>query len=268
MNPVRITVAGAGGRMGLRITALAHQGDGTVVVGAAEYSGHGQVGHDIGTLAGIGVIDVTLSPDLALNLDRTDVVIDFSTPEGTLAYAAAAGKAGIPMVIGTTGLDPAQQAQVAESLAGVPYVQAPNMSVGVNLILKLLAQAATALDDSYDIEVVEMHHRHKIDAPSGTALRMAEVLAEARGISLEQEGVFSRHGQTGPRPRGAIGVQTLRGGDVAGDHTVIFAADGERVEIGHRASGRDTFASGAIRAARWVVGRAPGRYGMQEVLGL
>jgi 4-hydroxy-tetrahydrodipicolinate reductase len=268
MNPVRVAVTAAAGRMGQRLVALAHQGEGTVVAAATEASTHGRLGHDAGQVAGIGAIDVTISPDLAHAVGAVDVVIDFSTPEATVAHAAVAGAAKVPLVIGTTGLSADQQARVEEALAGVPYVQAPNMSVGVNLVFKLLELAATALGDQYDVEIVETHHRHKEDAPSGTALRMGEVVARARGVSLETHGVFERHGRTGPRERGTIGLQSLRMGDVAGDHTVSFGTDGERVEIGHRASSRDTFALGAIRAARWVVGKAPGHYDMQDVLGL
>lgn len=268
MKPVRLAITGAAGRMGMRLVALGHQGEGTVVTGAAEYSGHGQIGHDAGMVAGIGPIDVTISPGLGHDIARADVVIDFSTPEASVHHAQVAGTAGVPMVLGTTGISPEQQRAIAQALAGVPYVQAPNMSVGVNVLLKLLRMAGTALDDSYDVEVVEMHHRHKVDAPSGTALRLAREVADARGVTLDSHGVFARHGVTGARKRGTIGLQTLRGGDVAGDHTVIFAADGERIEIGHRASNRDTFAQGAIRAARWVVGKPAGAYDMQDVLGL
>jgi 4-hydroxy-tetrahydrodipicolinate reductase len=268
MNPLRVAVTAAAGRMGARLVALAHQGEGTVVAAATEVSTHGQLGHDAGMVAGIGPIDVTISPDLGHAIDRVDVVIDFSTPAATVAHAAIAGAAKVPMVVGTTGLSAEQQARVEAALAEVPYIQAPNMSVGVNLVFKLLDLAARALGDAYDVEIVEAHHRHKVDAPSGTALRMAEVVARARGVSLDTHGVFARHGHTGPRPRGAIGIQSLRLGDVAGDHLAVFATEGERVEIGHRASSRDTFALGAIRAARWVVGRPPGRYDMQDVLGL
>ncbi|MDH5526116.1 MAG: 4-hydroxy-tetrahydrodipicolinate reductase [Nitrospirota bacterium] len=269
MSAVRVAITGAAGRMGQRLVALTHQGEHTVVTGATEVSTHGKIKHDAGLVAGIGEIGVTISPSLALDIGRADVVIDFSSPEATVAHARIAGEARVPMVIGTTGMSTEQAAAVASAMEGLAYVKAPNFSVGVNLVLKLLSTAASILSDEYDIEVVEMHHRHKVDAPSGTALRMAEVLAEARGVSLETHGVYARHGHTGARSRGTIGMQTLRGGDVAGDHTVIFAADGERVEIGHRASGRDTFASGAIRAARWVVAQTkPGQYDMADVLGL
>jgi len=268
VNPLRVAVTAAAGRMGMRLVALAHQGDGTVLAAATEASTHGQLGHDAGIVAGIGPIDVTISPDLAHEVGRADVVIDFSTPEATVAHARIAGAAKVPMVIGTTGLSEDQQAQVDAALAGVPYVQAPNFSVGVNLLLKLLDLAAGTLGEAYDVEIVETHHRHKVDAPSGTALAMGEAVARARGVSLATHGVFARHGHTRPRRRGTIGMQSLRMGDVAGDHTVVFGTDGERVELSHRASNRDTFALGALRAARWVVGQSPGRHDMQEVLGL
>jgi 4-hydroxy-tetrahydrodipicolinate reductase len=254
--------------MGTRLVALAHQGEGTVLAAATEVSTHGQLGHDAGVVAGIGTIDVTISPDLAHEVGKVDVVIDFSTPQATVAHARVAGAAKVPMVIGTTGLSDDQQSQVDAALAGVPYVQAPNMSVGVNLLLKLLDLAARALDETYDVEIVETHHRHKVDAPSGTALAMGEAVARARGVSLATHGVFERHGHTGARARGTIGLQSLRVGDVAGDHVVTFGTDGERIELAHRASSRDTFALGALRAARWVVNAAPGRHGMDEVLGL
>jgi len=268
MSVIRLAITGAAGRMGMRLVALGHQGEGTVVTGAAERSSNNQIGHDAGVVAGIGPIDVTLSSGLAHDIERADVVIDFSRPEASVHHAQVAGEAGVPMVLGTTGFSPEQQAAVSAALAGVPHVQAPNMSVGVNVLLKLLSMAGSALDDSYDVEVVEMHHRHKVDAPSGTALRLAQEVADARGVSLDSHGVYARHGVDEARMRGSIGMQSLRGGDVAGDHMVIFAADGERIEIGHRASNRDTFALGAIRAAKWIVGRPAGCYDMQDVLGL
>jgi 4-hydroxy-tetrahydrodipicolinate reductase len=268
VNPLRIAVTAAGGRMGQRLVALAHQGEGTVVTVATEDSGHGQMGHDAGTVAGIGPIDVTLSPDLAHGIGHADVVIDFSTPEATVAHAEVAGAAKVPAVIGTTGLSPEQQARVERALAGVPWVQAPNMSVGVNVLFKLLDLAVRTLGEAYDVEIVETHHRHKVDAPSGTALALGKIAAGALGVEFSENAVFERHGRTGPRKAGAIGIQTLRAGDVVGDHTVVLGSDGERLELTHKAQSRDTFAHGALRAARWVAGRPPGRYDMQDVLGL
>jgi len=268
VNPVRVAVTAAAGRMGQRLVALAHQGEGTVVTVATEASGHGQMGHDAGTVAGLGPIDVTISPDLSHGIGHADVVIDFSTPEATVAHAKVAGAAKVPVVVGTTGLAPEQQAQVEAALAGVPWVQAPNMSVGVNVLFKLLDLAVRTLGEAYDVEIVETHHRHKVDSPSGTALALGRVAAEARGVDFDGHAVFERHGRTGPRKAGSIGLQTLRVGDVVGDHTVVLGTDGERLELTHKAQGRDTFAHGALRAARWVVGRPPGRYDMQDVLGL
>jgi len=266
--PLRVAITAAAGRMGQRLVALSHQGEGTVVTVATEASGHGQMGHDAGNVAGIGPIDVTISPDLSHGIGQADVVIDFSTPEASVATARVAGAAKVPAVIGTTGLTPAQQKAIEQALAGVPWVQAPNMSVGVNVLFKLLALAARTLGEDYDVEIVETHHRHKVDAPSGTALALGAIAAEAKGADFDADAVYARHGRTGPRKPGTIGMQSLRVGDVAGDHTVVLGTDGERLELTHRAHGRDTFALGALRAARWVVTRPPGRYDMQDVLGL
>jgi 4-hydroxy-tetrahydrodipicolinate reductase len=211
---------------------------------------------------------VAVTDDLAAALAEVDVVVDFTTPEASRAHAAAAAAAGCAIVIGTTGLGTDERAALDAAGASVPVVWAPNFSVGVNLTLRLLAQAASVLGDDADVEIVEMHHRHKVDAPSGTALRMGEVLAETLGRDLDAVADHGRSGQTGARTRDRIGFHALRGGDVVGDHTVIFAADGERIEITHRASDRMTFVSGAVRAAVWAAGRAPGRYDMDDVLGL
>jgi len=268
VNPLRVAVTAAAGRMGQRLVALGHQGEGTVIAVATEASGNGQMGHDAGAVAGIGPIDVTISPDLAHGIGHADVVIDFSTPEATVAHAKVAGAAKVPAVIGTTGLSPEQQSQIETALSGVPWVQAPNMSVGVNVLFKLLELAARTLGEGYDVEIVETHHRHKVDAPSGTALALGRIAAGAMGVDFAQSAVYARQGRTGPREPGTIGLQTLRVGDVVGDHTVVLGTDGERLELTHKAQSRDTFAHGALRAARWVVGRPPGRYDMQDVLGL
>jgi len=268
VSPLRLAVTAAAGRMGQRLVALGHQGEGTVVTVATEASGHGQMGHDAGAVAGIGPIGVILSPDLAHGIQGADVVIDFSTPEATVAHARAAGAAKVPAVIGTTGLSAGQQAEVEKALAGVAWVQAPNMSVGVNVLFRLVELAARTLGGDYDVEIVEAHHRHKVDAPSGTALALGAIAAGAKGVDFDANAVYERHGRTGPRKRGTIGLQTLRVGDVVGDHTVVLGAEGERLELTHRAQSRDTFALGALRAARWVVGKPPGRYDMQDVLGL
>jgi 4-hydroxy-tetrahydrodipicolinate reductase len=267
-SPLRVAVTAAAGRMGRRLVALGHQGEGTVVTVATEASGHGQMGHDAGAVAGIGPIGVTLSPDLAHGIGDADVVIDFSTPEATVAHAKAAGAAKVPVVVGTTGLSAEQLAGMEKALAGVAWVQAPNMSVGVNVLFRLLELAVGTLGEAYDVEIVETHHRHKVDAPSGTALALGAIAARAKGVDFDSQAVYARHGRTGPRRQGTIGLQSLRVGDVVGDHTVVLGTDGERLELTHRAQSRDTFALGALRAARWVATRPPGRYDMQDVLGL
>jgi len=211
---------------------------------------------------------VRVTADLAEGLRGAEVLIDFTRPEGTLAHLAACRAHGVAAVVGTTGFSAAQKAELGALAQQLPIVWAPNMSVGVNVMLRLLAQAAKALGPAYDIEVIEAHHRHKVDAPSGTALAMGEVLARARGLQLERDGVFARHGHTGERAAGSIGFATVRGGDIVGDHTVLFAGSGERIEITHRSSSRANYAEGSLRAARFLRGRAPGLYGMDDVLGL
>jgi 4-hydroxy-tetrahydrodipicolinate reductase len=213
---------------------------------------------------------VRVTDDVPLALQGAQVLIDFTRPEATLAHLAHCRALGVPAVVGTTGLDEAQRAALVDHAGAVPVVFAPNMSVGVNVMLRLLDMATRALGEGYDIEVLEAHHRHKVDAPSGTALAMGEVLAAARGTTLGAAGVSTRHGHTGERPAGAIGFAVLRGGDIVGDHTVMFAGGGERIEITHRSASRANYAEGSLRAARFLAapGRAPGLYGMGDVLGL
>ena len=208
-----------------------------------------------------------MTDDLAAVL-ACDVAIDFTQPEATLAYAARAAAHGTSLVIGTTGLNAEQEAALAEHARSTAIVYAPNMSLGVNLLLAVVEQVSAALDDAWDIEIVEMHHNRKVDAPSGTALGLGRAAATGRGRVFDEVAVLSREGMTGPREQGQIGFATLRGGDVIGDHTVVFAGAGERVEIGHKASGREVFAAGAVRAARWAAGREPGLYSMRDVLGI
>ena len=226
------------------------------------------VGADAGELAALGRIGVTISGDLAKVADEFDVLIDFTHPSVTLKNLAFCRKAGKAMVIGTTGFSADEKLLLAEAGKDIPIVFAANFSVGVNLCLKLLDIAARVMGDEVDIEISEAHHRHKVDAPSGTALRMGEVVAQALGRDLQEVAVYGREGQTGARDRKAIGFATVRAGDIVGDHTVLFAADGERVEITHKASSRMTFAKGAVRAALWLDGREPGLYDMQDVLEL
>ncbi len=264
---IRVAIAGATGRMGRMLIEAVLASDDCTLTGALDVPGSAALGEDAGAALG-RVTGVALTADLARGLAGADVLIDFTRPAGTMAHLAACRAQGVAMVIGTTGLDPAQEAALAEAAAVLPIVRAPNMSVGVNVMLRLLAQAARALGAGYDIEVIEAHHRHKVDAPSGTALAMGQVLAQARGRRLEDCAVYARQGHTGERAEGSIGFATIRGGDIVGDHTVHFAGTGERLEITHRSNSRANYAAGSLRAVRFLQGRAPGLYGMDDVLGL
>ncbi|WP_297527837.1 4-hydroxy-tetrahydrodipicolinate reductase [Thiohalobacter sp.] len=264
----RIAIAGAAGRMGRALIEAVGQSGDAEVTAAFEAPGHELLGTDAGVLAGQPALGVPLSADVAAAADAFDVLIDFTRPGPTLHHVAVCAERGKALVIGTTGLDEAGKTAIAEAAQRVPIVFAPNMSVGVNLCLKLLDMAARVLGDEVDIEIIEAHHRHKVDAPSGTALRMGEVVAEALGRDLESCAVYGRQGHTGERDRRTIGFETIRAGDIVGEHTVMFAGIGERVEITHRASSRMTFATGAVRAALWLAGRPAGLYDMQDVLGL
>lgn len=265
---VNCIVTGTAGRMGRRIVDILIETDGADVAGATERPGHDIIGMDIGDYLGLGRKGAAIADNLAAVVNFGDVVIDFTLPEVSARHIKAASDAGKAMVIGTTGFDEGGLAKIREASTKIPIVFAPNMSVGVNLLLKVLHDVASVLDEDYDIDIVETHHRHKKDAPSGTALKMAQVVAAGRGRSLDEVGVFTRHGIIGERKRGEIGVQTLRVGDVVGEHTVIFGTMGERIEITHKASSRDVFARGAVRAALWVAGRKPGLYSMHDVLGI
>ena len=264
----RLAIAGAAGRMGRALIEAARHAEGFAVTAALEHPDHSQLGTDAGLLAGIGEIGVRLSADVAGAADVFDVLIDFTRPQGTLANLAACRAAGRRMVIGTTGFSESEKLQLHDAARDVGIVFAPNMSVGVNLCLKLLDMAARVLGDEVDIEIIEAHHRHKVDAPSGTALRMGEVLAAALGRDLKDCAVYGREGVTGERDSKTIGFETVRAGDIVGDHTVLFAGIGERIEITHKASSRMTFAKGAVRAAGWLIDRGAGLYDMQDVLGL
>jgi 4-hydroxy-tetrahydrodipicolinate reductase len=261
-------VTGACGRMGGQILRALRADGGFTVVGATERPGFA-AGLDAGAAAGLQPIGVPVSEDLREVLARgADVVVDFTSHEASAAHAALCAAAGVALVIGSTGFTAATKARVAEAARRVPIVQSPNMSVGVNVMFALVREAARTLGDAYDVEIVEMHHSKKKDAPSGTAVRLAEVAAEALARDPAKDLRFAREGIIGERPRREIGVQTLRGGDVVGEHTVYFAGEGERLEVTHRATSREQFARGAVRAARWVVGREPGLYDMADVLGL
>jgi 4-hydroxy-tetrahydrodipicolinate reductase len=242
--------------------------EGLGVGAATERSGHELLGSDAGVVAGVGELGVEIRADLEAIVDEFDVLIDFTAPAATLAHLQLCRRHGKGMVIGTTGFDDEQKNGIKEAAAEIGVVFAPNMSVGVNLCLKLLDTAARVLGEEVDIEVIEAHHRHKVDAPSGTALRMGEVVAEALGRNLKDCAVYGRQGLTGERDRATIGFETIRAGDIVGEHTVMFAAEGERVEITHKASSRMTFASGAARAAGWLMSQPAGLYDMQDVLGL
>jgi 4-hydroxy-tetrahydrodipicolinate reductase len=263
-----VVVAGAAGRMGSRIVACL-QGDADLKVTAAvEATGHGALGKDAGEVAGIGKIGIPITADPRAAIVKDRVLIEFSVPEATLGHLELVADAGARAVIGTTGFTPAQREQIAELGRRAAIMLAPNMSVAVNVAYQALTLIAKALGDDYDVEITEIHHRFKKDAPSGTALAMAETVAAALGRDLAKAGVYGRHGLTGERTPKEIGLMSLRSGDVVGEHTVSFGTLGERLELTHRAHSRDTFARGALRAARWIATRPPGLYSMQDVLGL
>lgn len=256
----RIAILGATGRMGQAVAAVAAASPLVELGAAIERAGHAELGRPLGGVA--------IGSDLAAASDAFDVLVDFTRPEGTLAALAVCLEHDKRMVIGTTGFSAAQKAEIEAAAQRIPILMAGNFSVGVNLCLKLLEDAARALGEDFDIEVVEAHHRHKVDAPSGTALMMGEAAARGAGRELDAVARYARHGHTGARERGTIGFSTIRGGDVVGDHTVMFLGDGERVEIAHKASSRMNFANGAVRAAAWLAGRPPaGLYSMRQVLG-
>ncbi len=264
----RIALYGVAGRMGRTLVEVCRETEGAELAGAVERPDSPFIGADVGELAGTGPLGLKVSGDLPAALAGCDVLIDFSHASATPDAVAACREADRALVIGTTGLDAGTEQAIREAAAEIPVVWAPNMSVGVNLCFKLLELAARALGDTVDIEVIEAHHRHKVDAPSGTALAMGRIVAEALGRDLEQCAVYGRQGHTGERERQTIGFETIRAGDIVGEHTVMFAGIGERVEITHRATSRRTFAGGAVRAALWLRERAPGLYDMQDVLGL
>ncbi|MAN78773.1 MAG: 4-hydroxy-tetrahydrodipicolinate reductase [Rhodospirillaceae bacterium] len=265
---MNIGIVGCGGRMGRMLIETVMATEGATLAGGTEQPGSPFIGQDLGLLVGPEAVGAVVMDDAHALFEASDVVIDFTVPAATAGHAACAFDTGTAMVIGTTGLSADQQSVVEGAAEKAAVVQAGNMSLGVNLLVGLARQAADLLGPDYDIEVVEMHHKHKIDAPSGTALMLGKAAAEGRGIDHDANAVLSREGHTGPRPDQAIGYATLRGGDVVGDHTVIFAGPSERIELTHRAASREIFARGAVRAALWCDGRAPGLYSMRDVLGL
>ncbi|MBF0589899.1 MAG: 4-hydroxy-tetrahydrodipicolinate reductase [Magnetococcales bacterium] len=267
MSELQVGVIGAYGRMGRMVIQCVIEQEGCRLVAASDHFGCPGIGKDAGEVAGLGTLGVSISDHTESVFQDSDVVIDFTLPEPSLRHVKMAIESGKPLVIGTTGIDDAGKAIIKKAAKKVPIVHAPNFSVGVNLMFKVAAEMAKTLGEEVDIEVIEAHHRHKVDAPSGTALRLGESIAQATGRSLDAHGVFSRHGDTGERNRADIGFATVRGGDIVGDHTAMFAGDGERLEITHRASSRILFAKGALRAALWVVEKKPGLYDMQDILG-
>jgi len=265
--PHKITIAGASGRMGRMLIEAVHAAADCQLVGALDVAASPAIGSDASAFLGQAA-GVAITADLLTGLKPARCLIDFTRPEGTLAHLQACRALGVNAVIGTTGFTEAQKAEIAAAARDIAIVLAPNMSVGVNVTLKLLELAAKALATGYDIEIVEAHHRHKVDAPSGTALKMGEVIAGALGRDLKDCAVYERHGHTGERDPSTIGFATIRGGDIVGDHTVLFAGTGERIEITHKSSSRVTYAQGSLRAVRFLAGRPPGLYDMFDVLGL
>ena len=265
---IKVVVAGVAGRMGCRLVSLVKESPVLTLAGALEGQGHQSLGDDAGETAGAGHAGITITDDLAALMERGEVVIDFSAPKATLEHLRIVAEHRRAMVIGTTGFSASELEELKSLARQIPCVFSPNMSVGVNLIYKVIGEMAKTLGDEYDIEVIEAHHRLKKDAPSGTALKIAEILADSVNRDLNQVGVYARKGLIGERSRGEIGIQTIRAGDIVGDHTILFGGIGERIEVTHRASSRDTFVRGALRAARWVVRQPPGLYDMMDVLGL
>ena len=267
MDRIRYAIAGSSGRMGRTLIEAVQQDPGASLVAALEHAGSPFIGRDAGELVG-APCGVKIGADLDAALAVADCLIDFTRPEGTLQHLAACRRHKVSLVIGTTGFSAQGKAAIEAAARDIPIVFAPNMSVGVNAVFRLLDVAARILNDGYDIEVVEAHHRHKVDAPSGTALRMGEVVASALGRSLSECAVYGREGHTGERPATQIGFATIRGGDIVGDHTVLFAGGGERIEITHKSASRMPYAQGALRAGRYLSGRSQGLFDMQDVLGL
>lgn len=268
MTDVKIGVAGCAGRMGRMLIRQIHDTEGCVLAAGSEPDGSPALGQDPGVLAGTGATGLAVTADPTDLFKAADTVLDFTTPDATVAHAGLAAAFNTAHVIGTTGFEPAHEAAIAEAAAATAIVKAGNMSLGVNLLVQVTRQVAAALGEDYDVEVVEMHHRHKVDAPSGTALMLGRAAADGHGVDHDATALRGRDGITGARPRGGVGYAALRGGNVVGEHTVIFAADDERIELTHKATDRSIFARGAVRAAIWTQGKPPGLYSMLDVLGL
>jgi 4-hydroxy-tetrahydrodipicolinate reductase len=268
MSDMKIAVLGAGGRMGQALTRVLAETPGCVIAGGIEAKGSPNIGWDIGEVAGLKPIGVVITDDPLPVFTQVDGVLDFTVPASTIAFAALTAQARLVHVIGTTGFSAADETKIEAAARHATIVKAGNMSMGVTLLAALTARVAATLGPEFDIEILEMHHRHKRDAPSGTSLLLGRAAAEGRAVSLDEHGVRSRDGDTGPRREGDIGFAALRGGDVVGEHRVIFAGPGERIELAHIASDRGIFARGAVKAALWARGKEPGLYSMQDVLGL
>lgn len=263
-----LIIAGPGGRMGRELVRAIQETPGCGICGGVEPAGSPHIGADMGALAGIGPIGIAVTDDPLPLFTKAHGVIDFTAPEATVAFAALAAQARIPHIIGTTGLSQEDGEKLAASARHAPIVRSGNMSLGVNLLAALVARVGAALDEDFDIEIVEMHHRHKVDAPSGTALMLGQAAAQGRGVTLDERGVFTRHGHTGARKPGDIGFATMRGGSVVGEHSVVFAGHGERLVLQHLANDRSIFARGALKAALWARDQEPGIYSMTDVLGI
>jgi 4-hydroxy-tetrahydrodipicolinate reductase len=264
---IRVGIAGCAGRMGQMLLKLLITAPGVLVVGGTERKGSHVLGRDLGALVGGEPLGIIIGDNPEPLFEQADVVVDFTSPAATASHATLAAKAGTAHVIGTTGLDSDQMGAITRAAQRVPIVLAANMSLGVNLLEQVIEEVARILDTEWDIEVIEMHHRHKVDAPSGTALAIGEAAARGRGVQLRRVSRRGRDGHVGPRVRGEIGFSAIRGGDVVGDHTVIFAADGERIEVTHKASSREIFGRGAVKAVLWAAGKRAGLYSMKDVLG-
>ena len=262
---LKIAVTGVTGRMGSALVRTVRDDSKLQLVGGTERKGHAAVGLDVGLAAHLGALEAPVVDDLKKLLTGCDAVIDFTSPEASVEHAAACAKAGVALVVGSTGFSDEAKREIGRFALSIPVVMSPNMSVGVNLMIEVAAELARRLGEGFEIDVLEAHHRNKKDAPSGTALRLAEEFARSTGRTPD-DFRQSRVGQVGERPRKEIGIQALRGGDVVGEHTVYFFGEGERIELTHRASSRDQFARGAVRAAKWAIGKPPGLYGMSEVL--
>jgi 4-hydroxy-tetrahydrodipicolinate reductase len=265
---MKIAVMGVAGRMGQELVRAVARAHGCTISGAVERPDSPLIGADIGTVAGIGPVGIAVSADALEVIAAAEGILDFTTPKATVEFAGLAANARIVHVIGSTGLSDAEEAKIAAAARHSPIVKAGNMSLGVSLLAAITRRVAEALDDDYDIEIVEMHHRDKVDSPSGTALMLAQAAAQGRGVDLGTHSARGRDGHTGPRRRGDIGFASLRGGSVVGDHRVIFAGPGERIELAHLASDRGIFARGAVKAVLWGRGKPPGLYSMSDVLGL